>query len=217
MVQNSNKIWVEILFDRYVVGPKILQAQTRPSDSVTWSSIMSAKNILKDGFSWRAGSGSSSFCSCPWSSLGFIGSFSPYIDIHDIQLTVKDVFSTHNRHTDCLYPQLPSSISKAINNMNFKFNASLEDTFIWNHNTNDTYTTKSGYSWLISHLDLVDIPNSPSSWTWKLQLPEKIKFLFWLTCHNSVPTLSLLNNTNMAQSAICTRCGLQNETFLHYV
>jgi len=31
------------------------------SDSVTWSSILRVRNILKDGFSWRVGSGSSSF------------------------------------------------------------------------------------------------------------------------------------------------------------
>jgi len=41
--------------------------------------------------------------------------------------------------------------------------------------------------------------------------------MFWLACHNSVPTLSLLNHRNLAQSAICTRCGFQNETFLHCV
>jgi hypothetical protein len=30
--------------------------------------------------------------------------------------------------------------------------------------------------------------NHSWSWIWKLQLYEKIKFFFWLTCHNSVPT-----------------------------
>ena len=92
-------------------------------------------------------------------------------------------------------------------------------SFIWNHNKNDTHTTKSGYSWLIARSNKIDNLDSPSSWIWiwKLQLPENIKFLFWLACHRSVPTLSLLNHINLAQSAICTRCDLQNETFLHCV
>ncbi|XP_045797947.1 uncharacterized protein LOC123892169 [Trifolium pratense] len=61
-----------------------------------------------------------------------------------------------------------------------KFNASIEDTFIWTNNKNDSYTTKSA-------------------------------------CHNSVPTLSLLNYRKMNPSASCVRCGLQDETFLHCI
>ena len=38
-----------------------------------------------------------------------------------------------------------------------------------------------------------------------------------MACHNAVPTLSLLNHRNIAPSAICSRCGLHNETFLHCV
>ena len=94
MLQSSKKLWVDILSDRYVAGPKVLHATTHSSDSVTWSAILRARNILKDGFSWRVGSGSSSFWSWPLSSLGFIGSLAPYIDIHDLQLSIKDVISS---------------------------------------------------------------------------------------------------------------------------
>lgn len=55
------------------------------------------------------------------------------------------------------------------------------------------------------------------SWIWKLKLPEKHKFLFWLACHNSVPTLTLLNHRNISPSPLCSRCGLEDETFLHCV
>jgi len=54
-------------------------------------------------------------------------------------------------------------------------------------------------------------------WIWKLKLPEKLKFLFWLACHNSVPTLLLLSHRNIAPSPLCSRCGLEDETFLHCV
>jgi len=48
-------------------------------------------------------------------------------------------------------------------------------------------------------------------------LPEKIKFLFWLACQDSVPTLFLLNHRNIAPLATCPRCGLDDETFLHCI
>lgn len=86
-------------------------------------------------------------------------------------------------------------------------------------NKNGVYTAKSGYTWLLSHTNTVTNvqPSATWSWIWKLKLPEKLKFIFWLACHNSFPTLFLLNNMNMASSALCSRYGLVDETFLHCV
>jgi len=103
--------------------------------------------------------------------------------------------------------------------MQLNFNASLEDAFIWTHNKNGIYTANSGYSWMFARMNSVIPSNSLLSWSWiwKLQLSEKIKFLFWLACHNSVPTLSMLNHRNIAHSAMCSRYSLHDETFLHCV
>ena len=80
------------------------------------------------------------------SSLGHIGSIVPVIDIHDLHLTVKDVFSSNDPHSQVLYTQLPPPASDSINNLNVKFNPSLDDAFIWASNKSGAYTTKSGYA-----------------------------------------------------------------------
>ncbi|GAU45928.1 hypothetical protein TSUD_100050 [Trifolium subterraneum] len=69
MVQSSNKLWVNLLSNKYVVGPAILHSNSHSTASHTWSSIIHAKNVLKDDFSWRAGLGSSSFGFSHWSPL----------------------------------------------------------------------------------------------------------------------------------------------------
>jgi len=149
-------------------------------------------HALKDGFSWRAGSGSSSLCYCPWSSLGLKGSIVPNIDIHDFHLKIRDVLSTNGPHTQFLYSHLPHVAANVINNMHIKFNPSVEDASIWNPNRNGVYTTKSGYTWLLSRTNMVKKFTTTFSWSWiwKLKLSEKHKFLFfgWL-----VTTLSLLS------------------------
>jgi hypothetical protein len=43
------------------------------------------------------------------------------------------------------------------NNTNSKFNDSIEDTFIWTNNKNDTYTIKSGYNCLLSLRDPIKL------------------------------------------------------------
>jgi len=103
--------------------------------------------------------------------------------------------------------------------MHRNFNASLEDAFIWTHSKNSIYTVNNGYSWMLARMNPVITFNSLLfwSWIWKLQLSEKIKFLFWLACHNSLPTLSMLNHRNIAHFVMCRRCGLHDETFLHCV
>ncbi|KEH32136.1 glycosyltransferase [Medicago truncatula] len=135
--------------------------------------------ICRMGYISMNGSGSSSFWSCPWCSLRFIESLAPCIDIHDMLLSVKDVFSSGSPHAHILYTQLPSFAIDLINNMQLNFNASAENAFIWTHNKNCIYTANSGYSWILARMN--SVINSPLSWSWfwKLQSSKKIKFLFW--------------------------------------
>jgi len=99
MLQSSNKLWVDLISDKYNDGVCLLYATARPTDSPTWSAIIHAKNCLESGFSWRAGSGNSSFWYYPWSTIGYLGTLVPYIDIHDIHLSVKDVIANSSPHT----------------------------------------------------------------------------------------------------------------------
>jgi len=217
MVQSTNKLWVNILTSKYSKGPNILHATRTSNSSPSWSSIIKAKNILCNGYQWRAGSGSSSFWFQNWSSHGLIGSLVPIIDIHDIHLTVRDVFTHNGHHSQALYTILPPTIADSINNTSFRFNDRVEDTFIWSYNTNGVYTAKSGYSWLLcnSGSDNNQQPSFVWSWIWKLKIPEKFKLLIWLVCHNAIPTLSLLHHRQMAPSATCLRCGEDEESILH--
>jgi len=143
----------------------------------------------------------------------------PVIDIHDLHLSVKDVFTFNRQHTQALYTTLPPTIADSINNTHMNFNDMVDDAFIWSHNKNGVYTTKSGYSWLLHNSTSSSITPSHLSWSWiwSLKIPEKFKLLVWLACHNAIPTLSLLHHLNIAPAATCSRCGENEETVLHYI
>lgn len=53
MIQSSKKLWVDLLSVKYAARLNFLHANTKSSDSTTWSSLIHAKNIIKDGFSWH--------------------------------------------------------------------------------------------------------------------------------------------------------------------
>jgi len=219
MVQSADKLWVSLLSNKYTGGHNTLYASASSNSSPTWSSIIRAKNILKDGYTWRIGSGSSSFWFSNWNPLGPIGNYVPVIDVHDLQLSVRDVLSASGNHAQVLYTTLPPVVENHINNIHAQFNDNIEDTLIWSGNKNGTYNTKSGFNWFISSRVPAAEPILPSSWSWiwRLKAPEKYKFLIWLACQNAVPTLSLLHHRSIAPSPICTRCGEEDETFLHCV
>jgi hypothetical protein len=166
IVQSSSKLWVELFSSKYITGPNFLLSSIPPRSSSTWSSIIRAKYILKDGFSWRVGSRSSSFWFTPWTALGRLGSLVPYFNLHDLQFSVKGVLSTGNPHTQSLYTQLHPLVFDIINNTTFRFNDSVEDAFIWSSNKNGTYTTKSGYNWLLSLRDPIPTHNPLHSCSW---------------------------------------------------
>jgi len=219
MVQSTNKLWVNLLSSKYTEGSHILHANAASSSSPSWASIIRAKDVLKNGYFWRAGSGSSSFWFSNWCSHGHLGSLVPIIYIHDTHLTVKDVLTFTGQRTEALYTSLPQPVADTINSFHTNFNSTVEDAFIWSHNKNGVYSIKSGYSWLLSLVEPVNVitPHYSWSWIWNLQVPEKFKFFIWLACHDAVPTLSLLQHRHITTSETCGRCGEEEETFLHCV
>jgi frataxin-like iron-binding protein CyaY len=156
ILQSKDKLWVNIFSHRYDAGIKILQASDKQGSSHIWSSIIRAKAILREGFTWRVGSGSSSFWFCPWSVIVCFSKLVPYIDIHDLQLTVKDVINSNNPHSHILYTNLPHTALDITNNTHTMFNDQIADTFIWSSNKSGVYTTKSGYEWILSRTEQPD-------------------------------------------------------------
>lgn len=150
-----------------------------------------------------------------WSHHGILGTQAPFVNIHDIHLSVHDVITNDGNHTQSLYIILPSNLVDVINIVRLNFNPSIENDIIWPQNKNGIYSTNSGYNWLISH-HASDHHHSISwSWIWRLKVPEKLKFLVWLAWHEAIPSLALLNHRNMVNSLTCSRCGDQDESLFH--
>lgn len=57
----------------------------------------------------------------------------PSIDIHDLQLTIKDVLTANDPHTNILYANLPYAASEHINRIRMNFNDTVKDVVIWSN------------------------------------------------------------------------------------
>lgn len=62
------------------------------SGSVTWNAIMKALSTLKDEFEFRLGDENSSFWFSNCSGVGKLSKHVLYVDIHDLEIRVNDVY-----------------------------------------------------------------------------------------------------------------------------
>lgn len=99
---SADKLWVTLMKHKYVGDNPFLDTPKKQG-SIVWNSIMKAKGVLRDGYDFRLGNGSSSFWSVPWSSFGKLLDQVWYVDIHDMDLTIADVFQDGNWNFNSLY------------------------------------------------------------------------------------------------------------------
>jgi len=88
---NTDKLWVKLSKHKYV-GDKPFMDMPNNQGSIVWNSVVKAKAVLRPGFDFRLGDGSSSFWYTPWTSFGKLSNQVLYVDIHDLQLSVSDMF-----------------------------------------------------------------------------------------------------------------------------
>ncbi|KAL4275343.1 hypothetical protein AHAS_Ahas20G0097700 [Arachis hypogaea] len=86
--------------------------------------------------------------------------------------------------------------------------------WFWTNSNTLTYSTKSGYEWLLKKKFGWN-DNENWLWLWRLRIPEKIKCLLWLCLNNGVPTASYRFQRGLATSDFCQRCYLALEDINH--
>jgi hypothetical protein len=92
---NANKSWVHILSNKYLGNSSVLDVPKK-NGSTTWNSILKARSVLRDGFVFRLGNGTTSFWYSSWTTLGSFASMVPWVDIHDISLCIRDLIINGN-------------------------------------------------------------------------------------------------------------------------
>lgn len=145
--QNCDSLWVKVLTHKYFHADKLLTV-TRKSGSVTWNAIMKARFTLRDGFDFRLGDDNSSFWFVNWSGIGKLTEKVLYVDIHDLNLRVKDVFVNGAWNFNHIYTTLPASITDSLKILPICLNSRVTDGYTWKGNLHGIYSAEDGYYWL---------------------------------------------------------------------
>lgn len=123
------------------------------------------------------------------------------MDIHDTQLSIKDIILDGDWNLNALYTTIPNQIKDHILSLPAIVNETVPGCFFsWTNHLDGNYSARSGYSWLLKQLYPSHSVTSDWQWLWKAPVPEKIRILLWLTCPNSLPLASVLHHRNMLPS-----------------
>jgi hypothetical protein len=212
--QNCDALWVQVLKHKYIKNELFLSIPKKLG-SVTWNAIMKALSALKDGFQFRLGDGNSSFWFINWSGIGKLANQVLYIDIHDLQMSVKDAYVDGKWNTNLFYTNIPEEVSNRLKSLLVCLNSNVSDCYSWRGNLNGFYTAQDGYYWLNRNEFTNSVEDVSWNWLWHIPTPKKIKFFLWTDIHDTLPTKSMLSHRGMLQNASCPRCNIDDETILH--
>ncbi|XP_016164363.1 uncharacterized protein LOC107606867 [Arachis ipaensis] len=184
-----DKSWVALLRAKYLRNEGVLDGPVPCNASQVWKSISKAFGALKDAFSWCVGSLYQSFWFDNWIIEGTIAQDVPFVHISDSDLTIRDVWKDD-------------------------LNAGETLGWSWGVASSRLYSARSGYSWLAKRKFNWN-EHDNWLWVWRLHIPEKYKFLIWLSLHNAIPTAEFRLGRGLALSRTCHRCQNDFESILH--
>ncbi|KAJ1397799.1 Serine/threonine-protein kinase, active site [Sesbania bispinosa] len=155
-----------------------------------------AGSCLKDGFRFKVGNGDVSFWYEDWRNEGPLCDSVLFVDIHDTQMRVRDVWHEDRWHLNQLFTILSSEIISNLQNRVLHLNDAVPDVIHWEPNISGVYSVKEGYKWLMNR-DFQAFSTEAWDWIWKMRTTESIRFFCWLLNHGALPTKLLLFRRHM--------------------
>ncbi|XP_015966728.1 uncharacterized protein LOC107490459 [Arachis duranensis] len=105
-------------------------------------------------------------------------------------------------------------VKQRLNAYNPDLNAGENSGWSWGVAFSRLYSARSGYSCL-GKRKFGWNEHDRWLWVWRLHIPEKYKFLIWLSLHNAIPTAEFRLGRGLALSSTCHRCQNGSKSILH--
>ncbi|XP_062118997.1 uncharacterized protein LOC133832703 [Humulus lupulus] len=218
---NPTSLLAKVFKARYYQHTSILEAREGHYPSITWSSIIWGRDLLRRGLRRRIGNGKETLAfSDPW--IPRPPSFLPsIIDISD-PLRVHDLFETPGSWNMIRVQQFFNA-ADAQNILTIPLTQfDHPDSWLWHYTNHGNYSVKSGYN-LASAMDTA-LPSSSVTliaiwWKsfWGIKIPRKILHFSWRGYHEILPTLKGLNRRNISKHSVCPLCGFGEDSNAHAV
>lgn len=130
MQNRPNKLWVSLLYEKYVRQGDFLSCD-HPARSAIWRSILKARNVLHKGYQYRISNGYSLFWYAPWTPFGPLCDTIFFVNLHDTNLQIKDVYFQNQWHWELLWTTLLDTVKDYINSLTLTLIDTIFDRYVW--------------------------------------------------------------------------------------
>lgn len=198
---NPKSFAATVLRGKYHPRQTVWEATTPQNSSFTWRSIMSAKNLVREGARWVVGDGRSThFWKDAWLSNlpgGCIISTPPNEGMQNAMVAERWDGELGRWELEDLLDVITDEEMKAIKAT--RLASSMQDNFLaWPHTSRGDFTVRSAY-----HLELQrrkggegasNVAANGWIWkkVWKAGVPQKVKHMVWRALRNDLPTMDTL-------------------------
>lgn len=131
----------------------------------------------------------SSFYFSNWSRVGKLVEHILYLDIHDLEMRMNDVYLDENYNFNSWYTNIHLVVYDYLKVLPICLNSLVPGRLTWKGNLDDIYTYRNGYSWL-NGLDFINNTIDNNLWKW--------------LCHHGI-----------FQTNLCLRCNQDAKATLH--
>ena len=113
---------------------------------------------------FRLGDGATSFWYHNWSGIGCIANMVPFVDIHDVQIELKDLIHNSSWKLQQLYTPLPAGVVLLLQKIKPVLNINGGgDIWTWKNSSSGAYTVKDAYDWQMTQAHEA---NQDMNWNW---------------------------------------------------
>jgi hypothetical protein len=214
----------QVLRGKYFPHDSFLSAKLGNRPSYVWKSLLSSRELLKDGLVWRIGDGSNvKIWKDRWlpTPITHAVQSPPTVILEDSLVATLIDHEAHTWNLGLINSIFLPDEAKVIASM--PLCPSLPpDKLVWLGNTYGVFSVRSAY-----HMGMENIfrgRGSASSdsfvnkiWKviWNLEVPNSVKMFMWRACNDLLPTKCNLLKRKMVKESMCPCCCREEETVVH--
>lgn len=215
LLTDPKSLVARIFKAKYYPQGTVLDATAGSNPSYVWRSILTGRDLLKEGVAKRIGNGrQTKIWAVPW----LHDRRNPKLDTPlcnqygDYSVSALMLPDGMGWNVDLLKSIFcPEDVQRIVKTL---VNREVEDEWYWRHELRGCYSVRSGY-----RLQSLTQPSSSnfSAWgkIWKLGVTPKIRNLLWRCAKDILPVRTNLRKRRMNVTAECPLCSSAEETIIH--
>uniref|UniRef100_A0A2N9FBI7 Reverse transcriptase domain-containing protein n=1 Tax=Fagus sylvatica TaxID=28930 RepID=A0A2N9FBI7_FAGSY len=220
LLTNTHSLFYKTFKAKYFSSGTFLQAKVGSNPSFLWRSFLAAREVLRDGMTWKVGNGRSiDIWLDKWTPEVLTEGAEPNAVSKVAELIDQDLGWWNEALIDRTFDVRSAAIVKQVPLQNVL----TKDLLWWKRSSSGTFTVRSAYGVALtlgsnnSGAESSSASFQRSFWRslWKSRVPGKVHHMVWRACTNSLPTRLNLAHRSVVSDPLCPVCLQAQEDVTH--